>query len=299
VTLKKYRKKADQTVSALQLTLAIDELRYQKWGSTQRAKSGDWLVQNGDESYTVEQASFANTYTPLGNTLYRKSNVVWAEVAETPGQIHTKEGTSAYVAGDYLVYNKADRSDGYAVRCDKFHDMYQESSDAMSDTHNDTQTSSDVAIQRLGIEDYLKTRVNDQISWYERKSALNKNYFKRLQVVAIVCGAAIPVLTVFEDPAVVALIRPLIAVLGSAVAVISATINLYKFSDNWVKYRTAAQLLTREKNLFLTQTVPYAAESASQAFKLFVQNCETIMSAENSEWNQMFGAKQEKEVAKE
>jgi hypothetical protein len=251
------------------------------------------------EIWRLVGASFASTYTALGNDRYRKSSVVWAEVAERAGQIQTKEGTSAYAAGDYLVYNNADRSDGYAVSCDKFHDMYQESSDAMSDTPNDTQTAGEVAIQRLGIEDYLKTRVNDQISWYERKSALNKNYYKRLQVVAIVCGAAIPVLTVFEGPAVVAFIRPLIAVLGSAVAVISATINLYKFSDNWVKYRTAAQLLTREKNLFLTQTAPYAAENASQAFKLFVQNCEAIMAAENSEWNQMFGAKQEKEAVKE
>lgn len=151
------------------------------------------------------------------------------------------------------------------------------------------------SLTQLGIEDYLKTRINDQIAWYERKSSWNKNAYNRMQVASILFGSAIPILTVFEgDVATNQWIRFLIAFLGGGVAFISAVVSLYKYEENWVKYRTAAQLLTREKNLFLTQTTPYTTDTA---FALFVQNCEAIMAAENSEWNQMFSAKSEAEAA--
>src|SRR5262245_49539439 len=127
------------------------------------------------------------------------------------------------------------------------------------------------SLTQIGIEDYLKTRINDQIGWYERKSAWNKNAYNRMQVCSILFGSAIPILTVFEvEGAGSQSMRFLIALLGGSVAFISAVVSLYKYEENWVKYRTAAQLLNREKNLFLTQTTPYNSE---QAFSMFVQNC--------------------------
>lgn len=156
-------------------------------------------------------------------------------------------------------------------------------------------TNANPSLTQIGIEDYLKNRINDQIAWYERKSSWNKNAYNRMQVCSILFGSAIPILTVFEgNNAVNQSIRFLIAFLGGGVAFISAVVSLYKYEENWVKYRSAAQLLNREKNLFLTQTTPYSSE---QAFSLFVQNCEAIMAAENSEWNQMFSAKSEAEAA--
>lgn len=285
--LKKYSKRDNTPVIAVQLDLEIEELRYQKWGATQNAKSGDWVVSNGDETYTVEKQSFANTYTALGKGEYIKSGFVWAERAKTAGKIDTKEGQSDYAAGDYLVYNNSDRTDGYAIAGDKFHDLYQEADQQMSKSANPTLT-------QIGIEDYLKTRINDQISWYERKSSYNKNAYNRMTVCSILFGSAIPILTVFEGEVMAQYMRFVIALLGGGVAVISALVSLYKYEENWVKYRTAAQLLNREKNLFLTQTTPYTSE---QSFSLFVQNCEAIMAAENSEWNQMFSAKSEAEAS--
>jgi hypothetical protein len=288
VPLKKYSKRDNTPITAVQLAMDVEELRYQKWGATQNAKPGDWVVSNGEDTYTVDQQSFANTYSSVGKGEYIKSGFVWAERAETPGQIATKEGQSDYAAGDYLVYNNPDRSDGYTIAGDKFHAMYQEADEPMNDKQASPLPS------QVGMEDYLKTRVNDQINWYERKASANKNAYKRSQVLSILCGAAIPILTVFEGQAAIAVSRPLIALLGGTVAVLSAIVSLYKFQEYWVKYRTAAQLLQREKNLFLTQTEPYNSE---RAFPLFVQNCEAIMAAENSEWNQMFRSKGDSEPA--
>lgn len=287
MSLKKYSKRHNTPVTAVQLAMEVEELRYRKWGSTQNAKPGDWIVSNGEDTYTVDQQSFANTYTPLGKGQYIKSGFVWAERATSAGSIPTREGHSDYAAGDFLVYNNADRTDGYAIATDKFHEMYQEADAAMTEQQTPT------TLNHIGIEEYLKTRVNDQIKWYERKASSNKNAYKRSQVLSILCGAAIPILTVFESEAAIAIMRPLIALLGGGVAVLSAIVSLYKFQEYWVKYRTAAQLLQREKNLFLTQTEPYNSE---RAFPLFVQNCEAIMAAENSEWSQMLKPKGDSEA---
>ena len=50
---------------------------------------------------------------------------VYAEVATTSGDVKTKEGTTHYDAGDYLVYNEPDGGDPYAVSKENFERMYQ------------------------------------------------------------------------------------------------------------------------------------------------------------------------------
>jgi hypothetical protein len=47
--------------------------------------------------------------------------------------VNTKEGATAYRAGDYLVSNNRDGSDGYAVSARKFEEMYTPASE--SDDH--------------------------------------------------------------------------------------------------------------------------------------------------------------------
>ena len=47
-----------------------------------------------------------------------------SEVTRAAGAIETKEGVTEYLAGDYLVFNGAERVDGYAVSREKFESMY-------------------------------------------------------------------------------------------------------------------------------------------------------------------------------
>jgi hypothetical protein len=122
--LTKYVKKKTSRVIAVQLDLETDGFNYQKWGGTQSCKAGDWLVNNDGDVYTVDGDTFARTYREVSPGVYEKVAPVWAEVAEQSGQIATKEGVTHYAAGDYLVYNNADRKDGYAVKARKFEEMY-------------------------------------------------------------------------------------------------------------------------------------------------------------------------------
>jgi hypothetical protein len=131
-TRRKYQKKAKQKVIAIKLDLKFDGFEYQKWGAKQRAKRGDWLVDNSGDVYTVDAKSFARTYRQqrtaagaLRPGTYEKFAPVWAEKATGAGTIKTKEGASSYKRGDYIVYNSRNGRDGYCISAANFKSMYR------------------------------------------------------------------------------------------------------------------------------------------------------------------------------
>ena len=124
-TRRRFRKKADRYVVAVQLDLDTAGFTYRKWGAEQRCKPGDWLVDNQGDMYTVDSGVFAKTYRKVSPGIYVKTTPVWAEVATEPGSVATKEGRSDYAAGDYLVYNNEDGTDAYRIGRAKFESMYE------------------------------------------------------------------------------------------------------------------------------------------------------------------------------
>ncbi len=124
-TLARYRKRPDQAVSAVQLDLDTTGFVYQKWGAEQRCKQGDWLLDNNGDIYTVDADVFDRTYRQVSPGRFVKITTVWAEQADSDGSIKTIEGESHYQAGDYLVYNNEDGTDGYCMSADSFHAMYE------------------------------------------------------------------------------------------------------------------------------------------------------------------------------
>lgn len=123
---KRYRKRAGQAVTAVQLNLQTSGFTYDKWGGVQTCKPGDWIVDNEGEIYSVDSASFAQTYQEVGPGRFVKIGTVWAEVAASAGEIRTKEGLTRYNPGDFLVFNNPDGSDGYSMTAERFHALYEE-----------------------------------------------------------------------------------------------------------------------------------------------------------------------------
>jgi hypothetical protein len=121
----RFRRRPDQAVIAVQIQLETDGLRYRKWGHDQFAKAGDWLVDNGGDVYTVDGETFARTYRKVAPGAFVKSAPVWAERAEVAGSVATNEGRTAYAAGDWLVFNREDGGDAYAIAADKFQQLYE------------------------------------------------------------------------------------------------------------------------------------------------------------------------------
>jgi hypothetical protein len=123
----RYRKKASKYVVAVRLDLETDGIVYKKWKDTQRAKRGDWLVDNEGDIYTVDADVFARTYERVVAGLYIKTTAVWAEVATQSGSVQTKEGRSHYEAGDYIVSNDEQGGDAYCMAAKDFEAMYTRS----------------------------------------------------------------------------------------------------------------------------------------------------------------------------
>ena len=132
-------------------------------------------------------------------------------------------------------------------------------------------------------EEYLKDRVENQIDWYDRKSLNNKKWFYLLQIIVLAMSAAVPVVSilsiVFED----IWIRICIAILGAIVAISAGIISICQFRKNWIEYRATAESLKHEKFMFKTKTGFYAK---SDAFPVFVERIEALVSRENMDWKQ-------------
>jgi len=120
----RYIRRPDTPVIAVRLAFDTEGFSYQKWGGKQHAKSGDWIVDNNGDVYTVDGEVFARTYRRTGPGTYVKTTPIWAERASHAGSIQTKEGVTHYDPGDYIVSNKEDGSDEYAVAAAKFESLY-------------------------------------------------------------------------------------------------------------------------------------------------------------------------------
>ena len=127
-TRRKYVRNPDRPVAAVRLSLDTEGLTYRKWGGEQRAKRGDWLVDNDGDVYSVDADVFARTYRPSDPEKspgsYIKTTPVWAIEATAAGSVKTKEGATSYQAGDFIVSNHPDGTDGYAISRRKFHELY-------------------------------------------------------------------------------------------------------------------------------------------------------------------------------
>jgi hypothetical protein len=123
--LVKYRRKERTEVTAVQVDLETDGFTYRKWGGTQRCKRGDWLVNNSGDFYTIDQDVFAKTYRESTPGRFVKDSPVWAVQADEAGTIKTKEGSTDYAVGDFLVYNDSQGRDGYAMSAMKFRSLYE------------------------------------------------------------------------------------------------------------------------------------------------------------------------------
>lgn len=126
--------------------------------------------------------------------------------------------------------------------------------------------SNDVTVQRL----------EDQIAWYDRKSAEAQKWFKRLKLAEIILGAFIPFAAGVDVSAL------LTGLLGVSVVVMESVQHLYQFQSNWTSYRSTCESLKHEKFLFLAKAGPYACDK--DPLVLLAERIEEIVSKEHAKW---------------
>lgn len=139
-------------------------------------------------------------------------------------------------------------------------------------------------------EEYISSRLENQIRWYSEKSGSAQALYKRWKVFECVLAASIPVISLIFWNA--SCTRYVVAAIGAVLSVLSSVHGLYKWHEHWIVYRSTAEALKREKFLYLAKAGPYAAPDADA---LLVSRCEQILSHENMSWAVMHEETKRKE----
>lgn len=126
--------------------------------------------------------------------------------------------------------------------------------------------------------DSVTDRLEDQISWYDRKSSSNQRIYKRIKVTEIIAAAVIPFLPALPlpNPAWVA------GALGVLITVLEGLLHLNQYQQNWIAYRSTCESLKHEKYVYLAKAPPYAGVADPRA--LLAERVESLVSQEHAKW---------------
>lgn len=134
-------------------------------------------------------------------------------------------------------------------------------------------------------EEYVKTRYEKELRWYDRKSTKYKDLYLVLQGSAIALAAVTPVL-ISLDRKTASLSTSL------AVAILTATLKIFKLQENWINYRTTCETLKKEIYFYNALVGDYLNTTDREA--LFVERVESVISRENTLWLRTFSKEQRK-----
>jgi hypothetical protein len=131
-------------------------------------------------------------------------------------------------------------------------------------------------------------RLEDQLQWYDGKSAHNKRMFQRLKAATLVLSVLIPVSVAFVAyyPVIAGVqIGIITGVFGASIALLEGLQQLNQYHQNWISYRATAEALKHEKYLYLSQAGPYLPSSNSKdPIALLAERVESLVSQENVKW---------------
>jgi hypothetical protein len=130
----------------------------------------------------------------------------------------------------------------------------------------------------IPIDDPVIARLEDQISWYDRKSLHNQRTYKRLKMVEIAAAALIPFIAASNLPHAALLT----GALGVIVTILEGAVQLNQYQQNYVAYRSTCESLKHEKFVFLGQAGSYAGVADPRA--LLAERVESLVSQEHAKW---------------
>jgi hypothetical protein len=140
----------------------------------------------------------------------------------------------------------------------------------------------------MEIQNYLSTRVEDQINWFDKKSNMNRRFYHFTKVMLTLVAALAPALSSFiTDGKFIQIALSVASVLTAVLANIS---GIFSFKDKYTSFRQNAEYLKSEKYLFLNKAGKYKEENNNEA--MFVETIENFLSRENQDWKKMVGSEQ-------
>ena len=123
-------------------------------------------------------------------------------------------------------------------------------------------------------------RLEEQIDWYDKKSAFNQSCFKWLKIIELVTATLIPLLAGFQTS--IPHSNLITGGLGALIVVLESLQSLYQFQSNWISYRSTCERLKHEKYLWLAKAGSYA--DAKDSDRLLAERVESLISTEHAKW---------------
>ena len=144
----------------------------------------------------------------------------------------------------------------------------------------------------LSRSDPIWDRLEDQIDWYDRKSSQSQRTYKRIKITEIIAAATIPFLpalnispestTWFAQHAGWIHVSWLTGALGVLITILEGILQLNKYQQNWISYRSTSEGLKREKYTYLAKARPYTDVTDPRA--LLAERVEFLVSEEHANW---------------
>lgn len=121
-----------------------------------------------------------------------------------------------------------------------------------------------------------------QFEYYDSKATTNKRGDRVTRVAQIILTAVLPVAATLFAGTNEAIWRWSIVIIALLVLINQGLRSYLNYQKKWLSYRTTAESLRREKQLFDTKTQRY--ETTSDPQRLFVDRVMAIVEQENREW---------------
>jgi hypothetical protein len=125
-------------------------------------------------------------------------------------------------------------------------------------------------------DNYLKTRYQDQVAWYDDKAKYNKRRFYIFQTLVIVLPASATILALIQPD----LEKPGLVTLTTLATVVGLITVVSRHQELWFNYRMVCETLRKEIHYYTARLGEY--EGINDPKRLFVQRVEALISREHT-----------------
>lgn len=140
------------------------------------------------------------------------------------------------------------------------------------------------------VGDYIEKRYKKQLDWYEKHAVQSRVTYYTLQILIVLAGALIPIINVFpssnhDDNTYT--IKIISSILGSFIVIFTGVLQITKSNENWISYRSTAELMKSEYQRFKMEVGDYSEEKLSDKENrslLFIERMETIIAEEGKKF---------------
>jgi hypothetical protein len=134
--------------------------------------------------------------------------------------------------------------------------------------------------------EYLSTRYNKELKWYDDKSIRNKFWYYTFQISLIILSAITPLLALSG-------LKWPTTITASVVAILASLTKFLNLQENWFNYRSVCETLRKERRLYDAALGDYA--NAADKQQLFVDRVENLISREHTLWQATASPKEKKQ----